>query len=191
MFLTRDKSTPISVSEEQIAKFRARNDIAEFRALDRDRQAYFKKADQLRLQGLEPEPTPEAKGAGIAAPVAALLSCPRPQNDGNSSAMDARMSERYIDAQLLHLSSIAPSVPRGAPETAAASKSHQKSCCFICSRGFANRFCLTRHFRDAHLVDGTFDKPLAYQECKRPGAPEVLIHGLAQYTVPTAICAMT
>ncbi|KAM7209967.1 hypothetical protein V8F06_014645, partial [Rhypophila decipiens] len=80
MSLTRDEGAPNSVSEEQISKFRKRNDIAEFRAmimastdksektrlhnqikttvntciklqLDVDRQAYFKEADRLRLQG--------------------------------------------------------------------------------------------------------------------------------------------
>ncbi|KAM7203065.1 hypothetical protein V8F33_002413 [Rhypophila sp. PSN 637] len=188
MSLTRDEGAPISVLEEQIVKFRERNDIAQFRGMiqastDKKRQAYFKEADRLRLQGLEPEPTPGARGAGIAAPVAVLLSSPRLQNDGELSAVDAGVSKRYIDAQLLHLSSIAPSIPRAVPETAAASKSQHKSCCFICSRDFANHSCLTRHFRDAHLVDGTFDKPLPCRECKRAGGggAEVVVHGPAQW----------
>ncbi|KAM7213602.1 Protein of unknown function (DUF3435) domain containing protein, partial [Rhypophila decipiens] len=210
MTLTRDEDAPISVSEERIAKFQTRNDITELRAmihastkkseknrlnkqikhtidtciklqLDADRQAYFKEADQLRLRGLEPEPAPGARGAGRAAPVAALLSGSGLQNDGESLAVGVSVSEQYIDAQLLHLSSIAPSVPRGVPGTAAASKSQQKSCCFICSRGFSNRSCLTRHFRDAHLVDGTFDNPFACPVCKRAGAAEVVVHDPAQW----------
>ncbi|KAK4233269.1 hypothetical protein C8A03DRAFT_19624 [Achaetomium macrosporum] len=89
MTLTRDEGSHISVSEEQIAKFHERNDIAGFRAeiqastdqdeknrlrrkiratietctrlqLEADRQAYFAEADRLRLQGFEPEPTPDA-----------------------------------------------------------------------------------------------------------------------------------
>ncbi|KAK4207480.1 hypothetical protein QBC37DRAFT_380047 [Rhypophila decipiens] len=210
MTLTRDEGAPISVSEEKIAKFQKRNDITELRAmihastnkseknrlnkqikhtidtyiklqLDADRQAYFKEADQLRLQGLEPEPAPGTRGAGRAAPVAALLSGSGPQNDGESLAVGVSVSEQYIDAQLLHLSSIAPSVPRGVPGTAAASKSQQKSCSFICSRSFSNRSCLTRHFWDAHLVDGTFDNHLACPVCKRAGAAEVVVHDPAQW----------
>ncbi|KAM7211334.1 hypothetical protein V8F06_013290 [Rhypophila decipiens] len=126
-------------------------------------------------------PTPGARGAGIAAPVAALLSCPGPQNDGESLAVGASVSERYIDAQLLHLLSIAPSLLRGVPETAAASKSQQNSCCFLCSRGFANRSWLTRHFRDAHLVNSTLYKPLACRRSKRAGAAEVVVHGPGQW----------
>ncbi|KAM7190420.1 hypothetical protein V8F33_009536 [Rhypophila sp. PSN 637] len=71
--------------------------------------------------------------------------------------------------------SIAPSILRGVPETAAASKSQQDSCCFLCSRVFANRSCLTRHFRDAHLIDSAFYKPLA------AGAAEVVVHGPGQW----------
>ncbi|KAL2168264.1 hypothetical protein VTG60DRAFT_232 [Thermothelomyces hinnuleus] len=93
MTLIRDEGAPISVSEEQIAKFHEQKDIAGFRAetrastdqdeknrllrkiratietctrlqLEADRQAYFKEADRLRLQGFEPEPTPNAGGPG-------------------------------------------------------------------------------------------------------------------------------
>jgi len=168
MTLTRDEGAPISVSEERLTEFRERNDIAKFRAeiqastdkreknriyaqiastiktcarlqLDEDRQAYFKEADRLRLLGLKPEPAPGRRGPGIVAPVAALLSRLSLRDEGEPSRVDISASERYIDAQLQHLSSLAPSVPRRAPDTAAASKSQQNSLCFVCSRGFANR----------------------------------------------------
>ncbi|KAK4129016.1 hypothetical protein N657DRAFT_50085 [Parathielavia appendiculata] len=186
MSLTRDEGAPISVSKEQISKFRERRDIAKFRdeiqastdqgekkrlhrqirttietciklQLDADRQAYFKAADRLRLQGLEPEPTPGAGGPGMAAPVAALLSRPGPREDGELLTVGTSVSERYIDAQLLHLSSIALSVPRlvpkaaaaskpqrapRVPETAAASKPQRDSCCFVCSKGFTTALAL-------------------------------------------------
>ncbi|KAH8891472.1 hypothetical protein GQ53DRAFT_147693 [Thozetella sp. PMI_491] len=229
MTLTRDEGAPISVSKEKIAEFKARNDIAGFRAeiqatsdpkekrrlyseiattintctrlqLEEDRQAYFKKADQLRLQGIEPEPTPGAGGPGAAALVASVLSDLGPLAEGPSK--DTSVSERYTDAQLSYLSAIAPSVRRQASGNAAASKSKQgasksrqeapepkqdapeskqDSCCFICSRGFNGRSSLTRHFRRGHLVDGTFDKPLACPECRRVGAAEIVVHGPTQW----------
>jgi len=151
MTLTRDEGAPISVSEERLTKFQERNDIAKFCTeiqastdkkeknriygqiastiktcarlqLEEDRQAYFKEADQLRLWGLEPEPAPGRGGPGIAAPVAALLSRLNLRDEGESSTADTRASEQYIDTQLQHLSSLAPSVPRRAPDTAAPSK---------------------------------------------------------------------
>jgi hypothetical protein len=210
MTLTRDEGAPISVSKEKIAEFLGRKDIARFRAeiqastdpgeknrlhrqirstietckklqLDTDRQAYFEEADRLRLRGLEPEPTPGAGGPGMAAPVAALLSRLRLQDEGEPLTIDTSTSERYIEAQRLHLSSIAPSLPRQVAEQVAASKPQRDSCCFICSKGYINRSCLTRHFRDKHLVYGTFDKPFACRECKRAGPTEVVIHGPAQW----------
>jgi hypothetical protein len=225
MTLTRDEGAPISVSKEKIAEFQGRKDIARFRAeiqaatdqgeknrlhrqikstietckklqLDADRQAYFEEADRLRLRGLEPEPTLGAGGPGIAAPVAALLSRLRLQDESEPLTIDTSISELYIEAQRLHLSSIALSLPRQvpeqvaaskpqrapqAPETAAASKPHRDSCCFVCSKGYVNRSCLTRHFRNKHLADGTFDKPFACRECKRAGATEVVVHGPAQW----------
>ncbi|KAK4232798.1 hypothetical protein C8A03DRAFT_39568 [Achaetomium macrosporum] len=91
--VTRDEGAPISALEEKIAKFKERNDIAKFRAeiqattdqkeknrlysqirstidtcvklqLDVHLQAYFEEAVGLRLQCLEPEPTPGG-GAGV------------------------------------------------------------------------------------------------------------------------------
>jgi hypothetical protein len=101
--LIQDKGAPISVLEAQVAKFQERRDIAKLRnkiqastnklkksrlrsqissiletykrlQLEVDRQAYFKEADRLRLQGSEPNPTPGAGGPGVAALVAACLS---------------------------------------------------------------------------------------------------------------------
>ncbi|KAL2137751.1 hypothetical protein VTI28DRAFT_8386 [Corynascus sepedonium] len=225
MTLSRDEGAPVWVPKEQIEKFHKRNDIAKFRAqiqastdkkeknrlyrqisstidtckklqLDANREAYFKEADRLRLQGCEPEPTPGAGGPDRAAPVAELLSRLSLEDKGESLTTDTSVSERYIEAQLVHLSSTTPRVPRRkaenaeppqskrarrALETAAASKSQQLSCCFVCSKGFASHSSLTRHFRNSHLVDGTFDKPLACRECKRAKAPEAVVHGPAQW----------
>ncbi|KAK4237967.1 hypothetical protein C8A03DRAFT_34023, partial [Achaetomium macrosporum] len=210
MTLTWDEGAPISVSKEQVAKFRERKDIAEFRAriqastdsserkklhsqinssietctrpqLEADRQAYFKEADPLRLQGIEPEPTPGAGGPGRAAPVADLLARLCLRDEHKSLTVDKSVSERYINAQLQDLSSITASVPRQVSKTAAASEAQRDSCCFVCSKGFTNRSSLTRHFRKTHLVDGTFDGPLACRECKRTGAAEVVFHGPAEW----------
>ncbi len=206
MSLTRDEGAPISVSKERIAEF----DITGFRAkiqdttdpdvkkslrsqisatikrctqlqLEEDRQAYLKEADSLRLQGLAPEPTPGAGGPGIAAPVAALLSGPGPGDEGWSRPIGTSLSERYIDAQLLHLSTTASSVPSQVPGTAPASESPGDSWCFVCRRNVANRSSLTRHFLRAHLSDGTFDKPFACPECRRLGAAEAVVHDPAQW----------
>ncbi|KAK3302866.1 uncharacterized protein B0T15DRAFT_559287 [Chaetomium strumarium] len=123
MTLTRDEGAPIKVSEAQIAKFRERRDIAKLcdeiqhttdkleksrlcgqissiletykrLQLEEDRQAYFKEADRLRLQGGEPTPTPGAGGPGIAAPVAACLSRWRPQDGGELPTNDTSVSEQ-------------------------------------------------------------------------------------------------
>jgi hypothetical protein len=210
MTLTRDEGAPISVSEERLVEFQKRRDIAKFRAeiqastdkreknriysqiastiktctrlqLEEDRQAYFKEADRLRLQGLEPEPAPGRGGPGIVAPVAALLSRLSLRDEGEPPRVDTSTSEQYIAVQLQHLSSLAPSVPRRAPDTAAASKSQQNCFCFVCSRDLANRSCLTRHFRDVHLVDGTFENPFACPECRRTRTADVVVHGPAEW----------
>ncbi|KAG7293987.1 hypothetical protein NEMBOFW57_004048 [Staphylotrichum longicolle] len=133
MTLTRDEGAPISVSEERLVEFQKRRDIAKFRAeiqastdkreknriysqiastiktctrlqLEEDRQAYFKEADRLRLQGLEPEPAPGRGGPGIVAPVAALLSRLSLRDEGEPPRVDTSTSEQYIDMQLQHLS---------------------------------------------------------------------------------------
>ena len=210
MTLTRDEGAPISVSKEEVAKFRERKDIAEFRApiqastdriekkrlycqinstieactrlqLEADLQAYFKEADRLHLQGIEPEPTPGTGGPGRAAPVADLLARLSLRDEHESLTVDKTVSERYINAQLRHLSSITPSVPRQVSKTAAAaSKAQRDTCCFVYSKGFGNRSSLTRHFRETHLIDGTFDRPLACRECKHAGEAEGVFHGLAE-----------
>ncbi|KAL2193949.1 hypothetical protein P885DRAFT_63497 [Corynascus similis CBS 632.67] len=144
------------------------NQLTYILQLDANRQAYFKEADRLRLQGLEPEPTPGARSPDRAAPVAELLSRLSLEDEGESLTANTSVSEQYIEAQLQHLSSTVPRVPRRkpenaeppeskrarrGPETAAASKSQQLSCCFVCSKGFTNRSSLTRHFRNSHLVE--------------------------------------
>ncbi|KAL2020079.1 hypothetical protein VTK56DRAFT_8883 [Thermocarpiscus australiensis] len=208
MTLTRDEGGPISVSEAQVAKFRERRDIAKLRdkiqastdkleksrlrsqissiletckrlQLEVDRQTYFKEADRLRLQGVEPNPTPGAGGPGAAAPVAACLSRWTPR-DGEFPTNDTSAAEQYVAAQLLYLSSTVTKARRPAPKAAAPSKSQGDSCCFVCFKGFTNLSSLTRHFRDTYLVDGTFEEPLACRECKRAGAAEVIVHGPAQ-----------
>ncbi|KAK4110185.1 hypothetical protein N656DRAFT_303872 [Canariomyces notabilis] len=210
MTLTRDEGAPIKVSEAQIAKFRERKDIAKIRdeiqhttdkleksrlrgqirsiletckrlQLEQDRQAYFKEADRLRLQGLEPTPTPGMGGPGTAAPVAACLSRWRPRDEGELPPNDTSASEQYVDAQLLYLSSTVATARQRASEAAAPSESQQISCCFACFKGYPTRSGLTRHFQDTHLDDGTFDNPFACPPCRRAGAAEVIVHGPAEW----------
>lgn len=215
MTLTRDEGAPTKVSEAQIAKFQERNDITKLRdeiqhttdklekrrlrsqirsitgtckrlQLKADREAYFKEADRLRLQGHQPTPAPDRGGPGIAAPVATCLARWEPRDRGEFLTNSTRISEQYIDAQLLYLSSTVSTARQRVPEAAAAvaaapSKPHGASRCFVCLRGFPNRTSLTRHFRDIHLRDGTFNNPFSCRECRRTDTAEAVVHGPAEW----------
>jgi len=207
---TRDEGAPISVSKEQVAKFEERRDVTELRAqirastdkseknrlrsritsiidtlkrlkLEEDREAYFKKADQMRLHGTEPEPTPGAGGPGMAAPVAACISHCTLQGGEESATVGTSSSEQFIEALRAYLSSPVTSARRRAPAIATQSKPPRDSCCFVCLKAYPNRSGLTRHFRDTHLDDGTFGKPFACRECERAGAAQVVVDGPAQW----------
>ncbi|KAK4244552.1 hypothetical protein C7999DRAFT_43822 [Corynascus novoguineensis] len=86
--LTRDEGAPIKHTTDKLEKSRLRGQISSILEtckrlqLEQDRQAYFKEADRLRLQGFEPTPTPGMGGSGIAAPVAAYLSRWKPRDEG-------------------------------------------------------------------------------------------------------------
>lgn len=197
MGLSRDEGAPRAVPKEQMGEFETRKDITTLRAelrglcsperrselvrqiastkatwirlrLEANRQLYFKQADQLRLQGHQPEPTPGVRGPGVAAHLASFIGPLKAQDRG---VQNSSLSERYIEAVMDFLSGrLSTSVGKESPEASVVSSSHKRPCCFLCSKRFKERSGLTRHFKTNHLNDGTFDKPVVCSACPHSGA---------------------
>ncbi len=209
MTLKRDEGAPIKVPKEKIDEFSERNDIKGFRAkilatnvrsekqrewskihhtietctklqLELDRQAYFKAADDMRLRGIEPEPSPGAGGPGHAALLVPFFERPEPIDEGSDTRVYSRASAKYIDAMVQFLSPRPRCASPEASENVSASSSKKRSLCHVCYKDFVSCVPLTRHFRGKHLSDGTFNKPHTCRTCLAAGK-RVTVHNPAQW----------